>query len=40
MWSIACTFHFPESEIWEMSMERLDFWSRGVRKVQEWTKVK
>jgi hypothetical protein len=29
-------FYFPPSDIWEMTMEELLFWYRGIVKVAKW----
>ena len=35
LWSIAYSFHFPPSEIWEMEISDLIFWNRGTSFINE-----
>jgi len=35
---VAYVFRIPPSEIWEMDMEELAFWSRGTSKIAKWVK--
>jgi hypothetical protein len=37
---IARIFHFPSSDIWEMDMQELEFWSDGLGQIGQWENPK
>ena len=35
---VTYAFHFQPSEIWEMDLDELHFWCKGIAQVAAWTK--
>ncbi len=40
IWGIGYNFKFPPDSIWEMTIEDLDFWSRGCEQINKWMNSK